>query len=176
MSSLEEVAQGIPRSSLVRKPTHRAESRSYRALGWDKPRSQDDRYLAEQRQGRRAIFFTLIRGYLTLLSTRLSTGARIIGPSMRPEYWGAKTSTCCHASGAKESGAGLRTRWSKRSRSSRPLRGPGEHVPRLRPGATPLYAPAATFPTKEANSEAHPVLRGDAVTVDDGLALYRPKS
>jgi hypothetical protein len=43
---------------------------AFRALGWHKPRSQYERYLAEQRQGRRAVFVAFsggnFAGYLTI--------------------------------------------------------------------------------------------------------------
>ena len=77
-------------------------SAAFRALGWAKPRSQYERYLAEQRQGRRAVFVAFVAGdfagYLTIRWTPDYT------PFGTPGSRRFKTSTYFRTSGARASG------------------------------------------------------------------------
>ena len=73
---------------------------AFRALGWHKPRSQYERYLAEQRQGRRAVFVAVIgedfAGYLTINWS--AAYPHLFG---KPGYRRSRTSTYSRASGAR---------------------------------------------------------------------------
>ena len=107
------------------------------ALGWHKPRSQYVRYLAEQRQGRRAVFVAFIgedfAGYLTINWSAAYPPFREAGiPEIQdfnvlPRF--------------RRQGIGTRlmdeAEQAVLERSSVVGIG-GGYVPRLRPGATPL--------------------------------------
>ena len=143
----------------------------FRALGWHKPRSQYERYLAEQRQGRRVVFVAVIgedfAGYLTINWSAAY-------PPFR-EGWILEIRDFNVLPRFRRQGIGTRlmdeAEQAVLERSS---------VVGIGVGMSPDYGPAQRLYAlrgyvpdgRGLASEGHPVLRGDTVTVDDGLVLY----
>lgn len=145
------------------------------ALGRDKPRSQYERYLSEQREGRRLVFVAysdgVFAGYLTIRWTPDYAPFRDAGapeiqdfnvlPRFRREGIGTRLMDEVERTVSKRSsvvgiGVGLSPDYRAAQRLLYALRG---------------YVPDGRGMT----SEGCPVSPGDAVTVGDGLVLYLTK-
>ncbi len=147
---------------------------AFRILGWDKPRSQYERYLSEQREGRREVFVAFsdgaFAGYLTINWSPGYPPFREAGiPEIQdfnvlPRFRRARVGTRL----MDEAELAV----SKRSR-----------VVGIGVGLSPDYGPAQRLYVlrgyvpdgRGLTSHGHPVSCGRAVPVDDGLALYLTK-
>ncbi len=147
---------------------------AFRALGWDKPRSQYERYLVEQRQGRRAVFVAFIGGdFAGYLTINWSAGYPPFREAGIPEIQDFNVLPRFRRGGI---GARLmdEAELAVSERSS---------IVGIGVGMSPDYGPAQRLYVlrgyvpdgRGLASEGRPVSSGDAVVVDDGLALYLTK-
>ena len=147
---------------------------AFRALGWDKPRSQYERYLAEQRQGRRAVLVALVAGdFAGYLTINWNPGYRPFREEGIPEIQDFNV-----LPRFRRGGVGTRlmdeAELAVSSRSS--VMGIGVGLSPDYGPAQRLYAIRGYVPDgRGIASEGRPVSHGDAVTVDDGLVLYLTK-
>lgn len=147
---------------------------AFRALGWDKPRSQYERYLAEQRQGRRAVFVAFVAGdfagYLTII---WSAGYPPFRETGIPEIQDFNV-----LPRFRRQGIGTRlmdeAELAVSERSS--IVGIGMGVSADYGAAQRLYVLRGYVPDgRGLISEGRQLSHGDSITVDDGLALYLTK-
>ena len=147
---------------------------AFRALGWDKPRSQYQRYLAEQSEGRRLVLVAFrdgaFAGYLTISRISAYPPFRSAGipeiqdfnvlPRFRRKGLGTRLMDAAELAVSEHSGVvGIGVGMS-------PDYGAAQRLYALRG-----YAPDGRGLT----SDGRRASRGEAVTVDDGLVLYLTK-
>jgi len=147
---------------------------AFRVLGWDKPRSQYERYLAEQRQGRRVVFVAFVAGdFAGYLTINWSSGYRPFREAGIPEIQDFN----------------VLPRFRRRGIGTR-LMGEAELVVSGRSsvvgigvGMSPDYGPAQRLYAlrgyvpdgRGLTSRGHAAPRGSTVRLDDGLVLYLTK-
>jgi ribosomal protein S18 acetylase RimI-like enzyme len=147
---------------------------AFRALGWDKPRSQYKRYLSEQREERRAVLVAfsggVFAGYLTI-----NWGADY--PHFRnagiPEIQDFNVLPHFRREGV---GTHLMDEAERTISRRSSIAGIGVGISPDYGAAQRLYALRGYVPDgRGLISAGRQLSRGDAVTIDDGLALYLTK-
>lgn len=147
---------------------------AFRALGWDKPRSQYERYLAEQRQGRRAVFVAFVAGdfagYLTII---WSAGYPHFRDAGIPEIQDFNVLPRFRREGI---GTRLMDEAERTISQRSSIAGIGVGMSPDYGAAQRLYALRGYVPDgRGLISEGRQLSHGDSITVDDGLALYLTK-
>jgi len=150
-------------------------SAAFKALGWDKPRSQYERYLSQQRSGTRAVLVAFVEGdfagYVTVVWTSpypafLAAGIPEIQdfnvlPRFRRRGIGTRLMDEAERKISEHSG----------------VAGIGVGMPPDYGAAQRLYALRGYVPDgKGLTSNGNPVRPGDEIIVNDGLVLYLTKT
>ncbi len=147
---------------------------AFRDLGWDKPRSQYERYLSEQREGLRSVLVAFaggdFAGYVTIA---WGAGYPHFQASGIPEIQDLNVLPRFRRAGI---GTRLMDEAERAVLERSSVVGIGVGMSPDYGAAQRLYALRGYVPDgRGLTSEGHPVLYGDVVTVDHGLVLYLTK-
>ena len=148
---------------------------AFRTLGWDKPRSQYERYFAEQREGRRLVFVAALddafAGYVTINWNPSYQPFRDDGI---PEIQDFNVLPRFRRQGI---GTRLMDEAEKKVAERSSVIGIGVGVSPDYGAAQRLYVLRGYVPDgKGLTRDGRPVRRGDRITIDDGLVLYMTKT